>query len=516
MQYLCTGLKHGFDTKVNKLDLPTRECKNLLSAMKQPESVDELIRSETGKGFLKGPFESPPFDTYRVSPIGIAEGKYSKKKRLIVDLSSPHDDPLHESINDLIDKEQCSLTYVKIDDAIKIIRDYGKGAIMCKTDISDAFKLIPIHPSQWHLFCIKWRGYYYFYVRLCFGCRSSPKIFDTLSEAICWIALNNYNIKVILHLLDDFLTIDRPEADGDRTMALLSLIFNALRIPIAIHKTQGPAMVLEYLGIILDSWELSARLPQNKLERIARLIAELLKKKSCSKRELLQLLGHFNFAARVIMVGRSFVSYLIKLSTTVKELHHFVHLDANCRLDLNMWLQFLREWNGVSFFHDSHFTATESLLLFTDASLLGFGGYYNGHWFSSEWPTEYQESEQSTFSMAFRELYPIVVAAICWGNSWTSKKILFKCDNLATVHIINKGRSKCLKIMNLMRTLTWTAAVKNFYFRAEHLPGSTNIISDALSRFQMDRFRAAAPLADRFPTKCPTPLDVMWNSTTPL
>jgi hypothetical protein len=43
---------------------------------------------------------------YRVSPIGIVEGKYSEKKKLIVDLSSPHDGEEHSSINNLIDKEQ--------------------------------------------------------------------------------------------------------------------------------------------------------------------------------------------------------------------------------------------------------------------------------------------------------------------------------------------------------------------------------------------------------------------------
>ena len=53
-----------------------------------------------------------------VCPLGLAIGKYSGKKRLIVDLSSPHDNPNHVSINDLIDKDSCSMTYVKIDDAI--------------------------------------------------------------------------------------------------------------------------------------------------------------------------------------------------------------------------------------------------------------------------------------------------------------------------------------------------------------------------------------------------------------
>jgi hypothetical protein len=33
--------------------------------------------------------------------------------------------------------------------------------------------------------------------------------------------------------------------------------------------------------------------------------------------------------------------------------------------------------------------------------------------------------------MAFLELYPIVVAAVLWGHLWTSKRILFLCDNEA-------------------------------------------------------------------------------------
>ena len=107
-------------------------------------------------------------------------------------------------MNNLINKEQCSLSYVKIDNAIKLIQQFGIGSLMCKTDMTDAFKQIPIRPKQWHLFCFKWKTNYYHFVRLPLGCRSSPKLFDTLSSAICWIAKNNYGIHNILHLLDDF------------------------------------------------------------------------------------------------------------------------------------------------------------------------------------------------------------------------------------------------------------------------------------------------------------------------
>ena len=46
---------------------------------------------------------------------------------LILAVSSPHQSENHCSINDLIDKDTCSMSYVKIDDAIDIILKYGRN-----------------------------------------------------------------------------------------------------------------------------------------------------------------------------------------------------------------------------------------------------------------------------------------------------------------------------------------------------------------------------------------------------
>ena len=179
-------------------------------------------------------------------------------------------------------------------------------------------------------------------------------------------------------------------------------------------------------------------------------IDSFLHKKSVTKRELLQLLGHFNFAARIIRPGRSFVSYLIKLSTKVDKLHHYISLSKDCRTDLIMWRDFLKGWNRVTFFYDEHITLASDIELYTDAaSNFGFGVFFQGKWFSSTWPSELSTSLDSDMSMAFRELYPIVVASLLWGHLWIKKRIMFHCDNEAVVNIVNKGRSKVLDIMKL-------------------------------------------------------------------
>ena len=61
------------------------------------------------------------------------------------------------------------------------------------------------------------------------------------------------------------------------------------------------------------------------------------------------------------------------------------------------------------------------------------------------------------------------------------------------VSIVNSGQSKAPLIMELVRKLVLLSMEHNFLVRAHHVPGVSNEITDALSRFQMQRFWAFAP-----------------------
>ncbi len=199
--YLLYGLKHGFKPGVECPISESITCNNLQSALAEPDIVDNLIKKEVDSGFMIGPFDAPHFPVFRISPIGVATRKFSGKKRLIIDLSAPHNSPF-PSINSLIPLDEFSLKYHDIDHAIDMLKIVGHGAWMAKIDITSAFKVMPIHPihpDSWHLFGVRWNGKFYFSVRLTFGCKSSPKIFDMLSEAVCWILSNNYAIPHLIH-----------------------------------------------------------------------------------------------------------------------------------------------------------------------------------------------------------------------------------------------------------------------------------------------------------------------------
>nr|XP_002737758.1 PREDICTED: uncharacterized protein LOC100373077 [Saccoglossus kowalevskii] len=287
-----------------------------------------------------------------------------------------------------------------------------------------------------------------------------------------------------------------------RSMAVMTMIFNSLNIPLAAHKTLGPSQELEYLGVMINSKDLLAFLPANKISRIKEKISEFTSKKSITKRQLLSLLGHLNFDARVMLPGRSFIAHLLRLASSVSKLTHHVSLNQACRLELSMWKLFMNSWNGIHLFLNSGVISASDLHIYTDtSSTKGFGCFFQG----DKWPEELIFQQRDELSMALLELYPIVIAAMLWGQHWSKQRICFNCDNQATVNIIRKGRaaSHCHAINTLMRRLTLTAMQHNFTILAQFLPGKQNSIADALSSFQLQKFRELAPDAQENKSPCP-------------
>ncbi len=110
---------------------------------------------------------------------------------------------------------------------------------------------------------------------------------------------------------------------------------------------------------------------------------------------------------------------------------------------------------------------------------------------------------QHEISIAWQELFAIVVACHLWGGSLQNKRLILHCDNEAVVNIINSKRSRISRVMDLLRHLTLLTLKHNLYIRAQHIPGKCNEIADSLSRLQFQRFRMLAPQADVVPHKIP-------------
>ena len=61
-------------------------------------------------------------------------------------------------MNDGISPALCSLSYASVDDAVHMIMQLGPGTELVKVDISNAYRMVPVHPDDQALLGIAWQG----------------------------------------------------------------------------------------------------------------------------------------------------------------------------------------------------------------------------------------------------------------------------------------------------------------------------------------------------------------------
>ena len=66
----------------------------------------------------------------------------------------------------------------------------------------------------------------------------------------------------------------------------------------------------------------------------------------------------------------------------------------------------------MAMFLEKDFIKATDITLYTHvAARVGFGGFFQDRWFQERWPPELMLKDNMQLSMAFLELYPIVVSA---------------------------------------------------------------------------------------------------------
>ena len=124
------------------------------------------------------------------------------------------------------------------------------------------------------------------------------------------------------HYLDDILFLGGPNSDECIVdLSVFQEVCASLGVPLALDKPQGPAPVLEFLGIIFDTSRMVLILPDHKRHELQELIEDLIKRKSATKRELQLLAGKFQHTTKVIRQGRCFTRTLYELSALREKPH---------------------------------------------------------------------------------------------------------------------------------------------------------------------------------------------------
>ena len=485
-KYLVSGFRKGFKLGLATGTVQHSTAKNHKSASENKQEVYKKLAIESLKERIAGPFLNPPFQNLVCSPLGLIPKNIPGKFRLIHDLSFPKGN----SINSHIPSENSAVQYDSIDTVIKLIKHFGRHCLMAKCDIEDAFRLVPIHPTDYHLLGFTWNNLYYYDRCLPMGASSSCQIFESFSSSLHWIMENKYCAAGMSHIIDDFLFVGPPNSDKCLVdLQCFSSLCSRLGVPLKPEKTILPTTTIVIYGIEFDSNKLECRLPVEKIVKTKIALENAHKKKKITLRSLQSLIGLLNFACIVICPGRAFLRRLIDLTLNVSNPFYKIRLNSEARADISAWKIFIETFNGKSVFLKDHWQNSESLNLYTDASgNVGFAAVFGSWWLAGEWLSKMQN-----YQIAIKELFPIVLSLEIWGDHLKNGKIMFHSDNMAVVEIINKQTCKDKVLMRLVRRLVIAALTYNIVFRAKHIKGKTNVIADYLSRSQFQKARALAP-----------------------
>ena len=408
----------------------------------------------------------------QISPLGVIPKKNKPgKRRLVVDLSSP----AGFSINDGISPELSSLNYTSVVHLVSLVTLVGRGALLVKANIKEAYRMIPVHPHDQHLLGVRWKDSFYVDRMLPFGLRSAPKIFSAVADGLQWIIVQK-GITHLLHYLDDFILVADSMEQAITQKSTLISNFHHLGVLLELSKLEGPSTCLTFLGIEVDTEAFLLRLPEDKLTKLKQELSRCTLRKTITKRELQSLTGLLQFATKVIRPGRSFIRQLYAMQSIGSHPGHHIRLNSAARADIVWWHLFATNWNGISMLWDSSIRSPE-YNLFSDASgSWGCGAYWDFQWFHLKWPDHLQ-----SLPIAIKELTPVVIAAAIFGCQWRGQLIQFSIDNMAVVHILNSTYSKDDHIMHLIRILVFLAAHFDFWFIAKHIEGKANHLADDLS-----------------------------------
>lgn len=504
-QYILKGIQEGFRIGFNRHHQCQPATANLSSQV--PHIIQEHLQKEVHLGRMHCyPLGSAPRGM-QISPIGVIPKKNRPGKwRLITDLSSPPG----TSVNDGISKEHSSIRYTSVDHLSSLVVGEGRGALLVKADIKEAYRMVPVHPDDQPLLGILWNNKIYIDKMLPFGLRSAPIIFSAVADALQWILIKQ-GIANLLHYLDDFILVAKSSSLAEVQKQILTTTCEMLGVPLEPSKLEGPTTCLTFLGIEIDTIALQVRLPEEKLRSLQSELTQVVARKVISKKALQSITGLLQFATKVVRPGRPFLRRLYALQEVGS---HPMHHNNAARADILWWHLFVEKWNGISMLWDSR-KHSPDITVYSDASgSWGCGALWQLNWFNLPWSSHLQDC-----SIAVKELVPVVIAAALYGSQWKGKVVQFVVDNTAVVEVLNSTFCRDSHLMHLTRLMVFLASYHNFWFTAKHIAGKENTLADALSRNNVSFFLSQVPRAPQEQPRIPGALvtllaqNLSWIST---
>lgn len=252
-----------------------------------------------------------------------------------------------------------------------------EGDWFVKLDLKDAYLTVPVDCSQQKYLRFAWRGRIYQFMCMAFGLSPAPRSFTKLLRVVVAF-LRKRGVRLVVYL-DDFLIMNETREGALADLQAALDLLQALGFLINWEKSvKEPSKTMEYLGMVINSVQLSFALLASKVQDVKRMCERALSSEQVILRDVALILGNFTSAIPTIPFAQSHYRnmqrfYIGESQKAPGNLNVRCCLSPESRLDLEWWVVNLDKVNGKEFF-----PKIPDLEIYLDASMTGWGAICNG------------------------------------------------------------------------------------------------------------------------------------------
>ena len=346
---------------------------------------------------------------------------------------------------------------------------------MASIDLKEAYLQVPVHPTSRHFLRFMFRGTVYQFKALCFGLSTAPQVFTRVMAPISAI-LHSLGIRMRRYL-DDWLVQSSSRESLLEDLQTVLRLCHKLGVVINPKKSNLiPSQLVQYLWVVIDSTSFWA---SPSVERISRLQSTAAVFQSCASPTAslwLSLLGVLSSLAHLVPGGRLRMRSLqlcLHCSWNRQDLEAPVLVSMVCLHDLRWWLLLPRLSLVVSLRQVS-----PDLHFWSDASDVGWGAHLGCQVVSGLW-----DPQQAALSINARELLSVQLGLFQLRSALHGRTVAVFCDSTTAVaYLRTEGGTRSPLLHTLAQEiLCWTESL-SIRLAPQFLPGSNNVLADALSR----------------------------------
>jgi hypothetical protein len=521
VESVCSGLREGFwpwaDTLKNGYPVVYDGSRATPTDTKKAKFIRDQRDIEVEKDRFSPSFGTDLLPGMYSMPAHAVPKPGSSDLRMVTDHSAGN-----FSLNSMINHDL--VTGYPLDNMVhmgEMLLSYHRHAhcsrklIMWKSDIAEAYRLMPVHPF-WQIKQVNTvDGQRYVDRNAAFGSSASPAFFISFNSLVSWIAKKKRGIHHLatyvddssgFDLEDDFLLYKPYNTSFPRHQTLLLELWDELSIPHKFKK-QIFGAIIPVIGIEVDPNAMTFSLSADKRSDICDALQSWAMKPIDNAKPNYQLKhwqqmgGWLNWAFNVFPLLRPCLNNFYPKTSGSNQPTRRIWVNNSIRDDFAWAARHIESSNGIHLFRASDWDPTlADFTIYCDACPEGMGFWYPSLDLGFYSPTP--ENSEITIIFYFEALCVFCALKDVASRAHRGARVVIYTDNMNTVHIFNS--LSCLPAYNsLLRRSVDILLATEIDLRVLHVSGDHNRTADALSRCNFIAALDAVPDLQISPFKPP-------------